>query len=53
MSNSLIPISTIRFEATELGMVSCRVLLDQLEGVEVERCTRLPYEVVLKESTQS
>ena len=53
LNNSLIPISTIHFEAVELGMVSCRVLIDLLDGVSVEQFTKLPFEVVLKESTQS
>ncbi len=45
-------ITSLAFDAKELGMVACRTLVDLIEGAEVEERTLLPYEVVLKESTK-
>ena len=45
-------ITSLSFDARELGMVACRTMLDLIEGVEVKERTLLPYEVVLKESTK-
>ena len=40
------------FDSKELGARACKNLLRQIEGEETENRTLLPYEVVLKESTQ-
>lgn len=45
-------ITSLAFDAKELGMTACRTLLDLMEGIEVKERTLLPYEVVLKESTK-
>ena len=45
-------ITSLSFDAKEIGMVACKILLDLVEGLEVPMKTLLPYEIVLKESTQ-
>lgn len=45
-------ITSLSFDAKEIGMVACKILLDLVEGQEVPPRTLLPYEIVLKESTQ-
>ncbi|MBO5069668.1 MAG: LacI family DNA-binding transcriptional regulator [Roseburia sp.] len=45
-------ITSLYFNAKELGMVACRTLMNLIEGKEVEQRTLLPYNVVLKESTK-
>lgn len=45
-------ITSLSFDAKELGRVACRTLLDLVEGLDVKEKTLLPYEVVLKESTK-
>lgn len=52
LENHLPAITAVSFDARELGMVACRTLLDVIEGVEVPQKKLLPYEVILKESTQ-
>ena len=52
LENHLPAITALSFNARELGMVACRTILDVIEGVEVPQRNLLPYEVVLKESTQ-
>lgn len=52
LENHLPAITALSFNARELGMVACRTILDVIEGVEVPARSLLPYEVVLKESTQ-
>ena len=52
LENSVPSITSLSFNAKELGMVACRTLLDLVEGTEVKARTLLPYEVVLKESTK-
>lgn len=52
LENSVPSITSLSFNAKELGMVACRTLLDLVEGKEVKERTLLPYEVVLKESTK-
>ena len=52
LENSVPSITSLSFNAKELGMVACRTLLDLAEGTEVKERTLLPYEVVLKESTK-
>lgn len=52
LENNVPSITSLAFDAKELGMVACRTLLDMIEGQEVKERTLLPYEVVLKESTK-
>ncbi len=52
LENNVPSITSLSFDAKELGMVACRTLLDIIEGLEVEERILLPYEVVLKESTK-
>lgn len=52
LENNIPSITSLKFDAREIGMVTCRTLLDLVEGQEVRERTLLPYEVVLKESTK-
>ena len=52
LENNVPSITSLSFDAKELGMVACKTVLDVIEGAEVETRTLLPYEVVLKESTK-
>ena len=52
LENHLPAITALSFNARELGMVACRTILEVIEGLEVPMRNYLPYEVVLKESTQ-
>lgn len=52
LENNVPSITSLKFDAKELGMVTCRTLLDLIDGLEVKQRTLLPYEVVLKESTK-
>lgn len=52
LENHVPSITSLSFDAKELGRVACRILLDMVEGIEVDEKTLLPYEVVLKESTK-
>lgn len=52
LENSIPAVTSLVFDARELGSEACRNLLDQIEGKEVNEKTLLSYEVVLKESTQ-
>lgn len=52
LENNLPAVTSLQFDAAALGTVTCRILLDHLEGKEVEKRTLLGYEVVLKESTK-
>lgn len=47
-----VPITSLKFDNTEIGRKACGVLLDMLEGKKVSLKTELDYEVVLKESTK-
>ena len=51
LENNVPTITTLEFDAKEMGMVACQTLLDMLEQKEVEQKILLPYQVVLKEST--
>ncbi len=46
-------ITSLSFDVQELGMVTCKTLIDYIDGKEVQRRTLLGYEVSMKESTQS
>lgn len=52
LENNVPAITSLSFDAKELGMVASRTLLDLIEGQQVEEKTLLPYEVVLKTSTK-
>ena len=52
LENNIPSITSLSFDARELGMTACKNLLSQIDGVEVPRRTLLSYEVVLKESTK-
>lgn len=46
-------ITSLSFDVQELGMVTCKTLIDHIDGKKVQRRTLLGYEVSMKESTQS
>lgn len=52
LENSIPSITSLAFNAKELGMVACKNLLNQIEGNDVANRTLLSYEVVLKDSTK-
>lgn len=52
LENSVPSITSLAFDVKELGMVTCRTLIDIIEGKDMEEVTMLGYEVVLKESTK-
>lgn len=52
LENNVPSITSLTFDAKELGRVACHTLLDMIEGLTVHTRTLLPYEVVLKESTK-
>lgn len=52
LENNVPSITSLSFDAKELGMVTCRTLMDLIEGKNVNKRTLLSYEVVLKESTK-
>lgn len=45
-------ITSLQFDVTELGMVSCNTLLSHIDGKEIAGKTILGYEVIMKESTK-
>lgn len=52
LENNIPSITSLSFDANELGMTACKNLLGQISGAEVNDRTLLSYEVVLKESTK-
>lgn len=52
LENNVPAITALGFDAKELGMVSCKTVLDLIDGTAVNERTLLPYEVVLKASTK-
>lgn len=52
LENNIPAVTSLQFDATKLGMVTCRTLLDYLAGKEVPGRTLLSYEAVFKESTK-
>ena len=52
LENNIPSITSLSFNAKELGMEACKNLLAQIEGGLVEERTLMSYEVVLKESTK-
>ncbi len=52
LENHTPSITSLSYDVKELGMVTCRTLIDIIEEKEVAEVTLLGYEVVLKESTK-
>ncbi len=52
LDNYVPAITALSFDARELGVTAGRTLLDMINGENVSERTLLPYEVVLKKSTQ-
>lgn len=52
LENNIPSITSLSFDARELGSAVCKNLLSQIEEGTVEERTLLSYEVVLKESTK-
>lgn len=52
LENNLPSITSLEFDAREMGRQACRNLLAQIEGEASEECVLLPYRVVLKDSTK-
>lgn len=53
LENNIPPITSLQFDVRELGMLTCKILLDLIEGKEIQGRTLLGYEVSMKESTQN
>lgn len=45
-------VTSIRFDAVELGRIAARVLSDRIEGREVDVRTLLGYEIIVRDSTK-
>lgn len=52
LENNVPSITSLSFDAKELGMTACKTLLSQIENEEVPDKVLLSYNVVLKESTK-
>ncbi|NLL79910.1 MAG: LacI family transcriptional regulator [Clostridiales bacterium] len=52
LENNVPSITSLEFDVLELGMMTCRTLLDLIDGKAVRERTLLGYEVSLKESTK-
>ena len=52
LENNIPSITSLQFDVQELGMITCKTLLDCIEGKQVQNRTLLGYEVSMKESTQ-
>ncbi|MCR5743460.1 MAG: LacI family transcriptional regulator [Lachnospiraceae bacterium] len=52
LENNIPAITSLQFDARELGVLSCKMLLDKIDGKEVPNQTTLSYEVSMKESTK-
>lgn len=52
LENNIPSITSLSFDARELGSAACKNLLAQIEDGDYEEKTLLSYEVVLKESTK-
>lgn len=53
LENNIPSITSLQFDIRELGMVTCKTLLDVIDGKGVQVRTLLGYEVSMKESTQN
>lgn len=52
LENSVPSVTTLDFDARELGRVAVGTLLEEIEGKELPQCRFLPYKIMLKESTK-
>lgn len=52
LENNLPSITSLSFNARELGMEACKILMELIDGKTVEPRTLLGYEVILKDSTK-
>lgn len=52
LENHFPSITSLKFDAEELGRVCGRILLERIKGEKVQKSTILGYEVILKESTK-
>ncbi len=52
LEQNIPPVTSLRFDARELGRTACRLLLDRMNGLEVQDETHLGYQVILRESTK-
>lgn len=52
LENNIPAITSLSFDAKELGMAACKSVLDLIDGAEVSPQTHLPYEVIMKASTK-
>lgn len=52
LENSVPSVTTLAFDARELGRVAVGTLLDEIEGKDLPQCRFLPYKIMLKESTK-
>lgn len=52
LENHIPSITSLKFDAEELGRVCGRILLERIRGEEIQKSTILGYEVILKESTK-
>lgn len=52
LENNIPSITSLSFNARELGKTACKILMELIDGNTVEPRTLLGYEVILKESTK-
>lgn len=52
LENNIPPVTSLRFDAGELGCRACRMLIDRLEGKQVLEPEIPPYQVIARESTK-
>lgn len=52
LENSVPSVTTLDFDARELGRVAVRTLLDEIEEKDMPQCRFLPYKIMFKESTK-
>lgn len=52
LENNIPPVTSLRFDAGELGARACRMLIDRLEGKQVPAPAIPPYRVIARESTK-
>lgn len=53
LEQNLPPVTSLKFDAKELGRTACRLLLDRMAGREAADQTSLGYQVILRESTKN
>lgn len=52
LEQNLPPITSLEFDAKELGRTACKLLLERMAGQEVSDQLNLGYQVILRESTK-